>query len=552
MERPTIKRLSDATLSDQTQNSQAKEALGESIELANCTDCKKPVWISCFFDGTGNNYGEDGKGEMKPDLTKYSNIAKLSWFAHPKNNKKTRIYNFYAPGVGTPFPEIGDSGQHVHKAIGMANAGFGQARLDWMFTQVNNAISKHMPHVSQINVAIFGFSRGAALARAFVHRLGQECKKSGDDLLWTKGAGVVLPSLSKLPKLVIYYLGILDTVASVGYGGSDVENLVRRGLPGLLRPLLALSALVQFNKIDEGGHYGWAQDISIPKYVRHCDHFIAAHEVREKFPSDSTRIERQVPFNVREMLYPGMHSDVGGGYARNDQEGRTNMLANIVLCNLYFSAYARGVPFKTPQQIQVDVGAQFEISADLENAFKQYWSMVPAYSTLEEGIVAHMQLYYHWRRGRTIRLKTKLLAPSGGVDPWMKITDEEWEADVQSIANRCQSFRLIRTIHAFEEAIYQAWRGELRQKLQKDELKLFDHFFDTYVHDSIAGFKKQMSEGYLSVAERSRWARNRVYFVGRNKDKKYMFWQYAEWSSQSTKPQEQVTQVPNDTDTAAA
>lgn len=66
MERPTIKRLSDAKLSEQLQNIEARTALGELAELENCKICKKPVWISCFFDGTGNNYDEDGKGEKKP------------------------------------------------------------------------------------------------------------------------------------------------------------------------------------------------------------------------------------------------------------------------------------------------------------------------------------------------------------------------------------------------------------------------------------------------------------------------------------------------------
>ena len=121
MERPTIKPLSDATLGDQLQNTEERTALGELAGLENCTICKKPVWISCFFDGTGNNYDEDGKGEKKPDLTKYSNIAKLSKFAHLEEDKKRRVYNFYAPGVGTPFPEVGDSGQSIDKAIGMAS-----------------------------------------------------------------------------------------------------------------------------------------------------------------------------------------------------------------------------------------------------------------------------------------------------------------------------------------------------------------------------------------------------------------------------------------------
>lgn len=543
MERPTIKRLSDSTLREYLQHAQARTALGELGDLENCKTCKKPVWISCFFDGTGNNYEKDGKGEKKPDLTKYSNIAKLSKFAHLGLEDKTpRVYNFYAPGVGTPFPEIGDSGQGIDKSIGMANAGYGQARLDWMFGKMKGAIGKHTPHISQINVAIFGFSRGAALARVFVRLLCNECVLIGDDLAWAKNGEPV--------KLVIYYLGILDTVASVGYGGSRIESVARRTVPYMLPPVFSVPILAGLANADDGGHYGWAKDISIPKCVRHCDHFIAGHEVREKFPSDSTRVNRQVPFNVREMLYPGMHSDVGGGYENNYQEGRANMLANIALCNLYFSAYSHGVPFKTPEQIQADAGAQFEISEDLQNAFNHYLELVPGYDTLEEGIVAHMRLYYHWRWGRTLRLKSGEFAPSGGIDKWMKITDQEWEDDVVSIAKSRTGY-FHSELKFFEEDILKAWKGELRKKLPQDKLKLFDRFFDRYVHDSIAGFKNQMNDGGIGWAEQSRWARNRVYFLGRNANKEYIYWQYAKWSTEYTDAKVQVTQASNQTESAS-
>lgn len=538
MERPKIKRLRDAALSEQLQNSQARYQLGEIFDLDNCQVCKKPVWISCFFDGTGNNFELDGGNSVDPRDTKHSNIAKLSWFAHPGvKDDKPRVFNFYAPGVGTPFPEVGDSGQNINKAIGMANAGYGQARLDWMYGKIKTVIDKHTPHISQVNIAIFGFSRGAALARAFVHQLNKTCGQIGDDLVWTMSAN------GEPPKLVIYYLGLLDTVASAGYGGSRIESRLRRLGPVMLGPIIGGIAGIGLADADAGGHYGWAQDISIPSNVLHCDHFMAAHEVREKFPSDSTRIDKSVPFNVREILYPGMHSDVGGGYSRDSQEGRTNMLANIALCNLYFSAYSHGVPFKTPGEIQAKAGELFEISDELEMLFNNYWmEHVPSYSTLESGVVAHMRLYYHWRWGRTQRLKSGELLPKGGVDKWMKISDQEWEEDVISIAQANTGF-FRSSLYDFQQDIFKAWRGELRKKLSHDKLKLFDGFFDKYLHDSIAGFKNQMDDGHVGWAENSRWSRNRFYFVGRNADKKYIYWQYAYWRNETSKTEVQVTKA---------
>ncbi|MFY0583563.1 hypothetical protein ACN28S_63020 [Cystobacter fuscus] len=47
---------------------------------------------------------------------------------------------------------------------------------------------------------------------------------------------------------------------------------------------------------------------------------IAAHEIRNSFPVDSVLQGNSYPKNCREMVYPGAHSDVGGGYRRG--EGR--------------------------------------------------------------------------------------------------------------------------------------------------------------------------------------------------------------------------------------
>ncbi|KAG1085887.1 hypothetical protein G6F57_019154 [Rhizopus arrhizus] len=59
------------------------------------------------------------------------------------------------------------------------------------------------------------------------------------------------------------------------------------------------------------GHGGWAtaEDLRIPADVRRCVHMVAAHEVRGSFPVDLVD-----GANCEQIIYPGVHSDVGGGY----------------------------------------------------------------------------------------------------------------------------------------------------------------------------------------------------------------------------------------------
>ncbi|MCE1208761.1 MAG: DUF2235 domain-containing protein, partial [Spirochaetia bacterium] len=64
------------------------------------------------------------------------------------------------------------------------------------------------------------------------------------------------------------------------------------------------------------GHQGWADNtLEIHPAVEQCVHFVAGHEVRACFPLDSVRVKSEYPANAMEVMHPGAHSDVGGGYA---------------------------------------------------------------------------------------------------------------------------------------------------------------------------------------------------------------------------------------------
>ncbi len=497
--------------------------------MAACKTCPKPIWFSAFFDGTGNNYEKDGFGSVKPADVKYSNVAKLWQFAHVATASRTQAQ--YIEGVGTPCHKEGvsDSGDSVDGALGMAAAIKGEARIRWMMRRLKEYVDKQMPFVNQINLAVFGFSRGATQARAFTRMLGEEMGDwNGHELLWKQpGAN------GKRPRIVVYFLGVFDTVSSTGFGGSRAETVVGEvGATLVTLPVPALRPVAEgvLHQVDRGGHAVWAHDLAIPPYVQRCVHYVAGQEVREKFPGDSIRKNNDMPANSLERVYPGMHSDVGGGYGPADpayQEGRCNELARIPLCHMYIEAYKAGVPLDAPSDVLARAGTLFDISPELERVFNNYIGRAPewVHDKLEHAVVWHMQHYYEWRESRRRRLTDGRLKPAI-VDPYMTITDDDWWHDVQGIAfSQTGYFRS--SIGVKESAIFDAYKHKLVGAMAPQERADFDLLFDHYVHDSIAGFKKQMREAskVLLLSERSRWSVNRKYFMGQ-RGTRFLYWRY--------------------------
>lgn len=278
--------------------------------------CVANLSVGIFFDGTGNN--------MKDHYPKHghSNVVRL-YSAFP-DKPRDGYLRYYIPGVGTPFPEIGENG---YSSLGKATALGGEQRINWGLVQVYNSVHafltgnlllpneqartivKNMssdqmgmggsyrrmvmraweeklkavtksrkPTVQQLNISVYGFSRGAAEARAFCNWFFELCEKK--DGAYT---------LADIP-VRIQFLGIFDTVASVG--------------------LANMYSLVE-------GHMSWANDnMHINPAVERCVHFVAAHEIRACFPLDSGRRGSSYP--------PQLH---GGGVSGSPFECRRRIYA---------------------------------------------------------------------------------------------------------------------------------------------------------------------------------------------------------------------------------
>ncbi len=356
--------------------------------------CEIALNVGVFFDGTGNNqhWSEPGHGQTQLQRQKDSNVARL-FRAYP-DAPLDGYFRVYIPGVGTPFPDIGED---KPATLGEAFGKGGDGRINFGLLQIINAIYRSIspnqrpytpddtikalcrngkryqkmgrdgrpeftplvshddepalrrvnmetsgglllnwnatapqrqrylkracrdthtkmsevgkPKITEIFIDIYGFSRGAAEARVFTNWLVE---------LFEGGKLCGVPTK-------IRFLGLFDTVASVG-------------LPASMG-------------LGQNGHCSWAQPewMRIPEQVQNCVHFVAMHENRGSFPVELIQHDGKLPTNCHEFMFPGMHSDVGGGYAPHDQ-GRgphgkdEEKLSQIPLNAMYEASLQARVP----------------------------------------------------------------------------------------------------------------------------------------------------------------------------------------------------------------
>ena len=391
--------------------------------------CSGQVFVGMFFDGTGNNMVND-YNTPPPEKRKHSNIVKL-YLTHKLDPSKGYL-PYYIPGVGTPFAKVGDSGKGAEATAGSAAAAKGEHRILWAFTRLLNAphqfvfgpqmisdqeakgivdsltgyealllnqvrqlslptqlaigsletrrraklnalqdrlkaelAKKPNFKVDQINLSVFGFSRGAAQARAFVNWLYEVCKRDGDR--WTF-AGITIR---------INFLGLLDTVASVG-----LTDLFDNGL------------LI--------GHQSWADDnLEIHPAVEQCVHYVAGHEVRACFPLDSVRVKAHYPINAKEVMYPGAHSDVGGGYAPSAlgiSPTQDSYMSIIPGAQMYEEARKAGVPLQAMEILDKKIADPLTPTDTVKRAFNAYLAAARVGSgQVEDMHRRHMALYHSYR-----------------------------------------------------------------------------------------------------------------------------------------------------------
>lgn len=353
-------------------------------------DCSDVVHLSVFFDGTGNNKDADEADK------KWSNVARMWRAALMRVNQESDgIYPIYVAGVGTRFNGQAASWRdragiwlEDNTTGGLAGGG-GDRRMDFAadnvnarlrdrllanaarfggelaaysekgkaesFGEVNRKLAQHRL-IKVINLSVFGFSRGAALARAFANRVVELCERRGNDLYY-----------EGYP-LRLSFAGLFDTVASFGVPAQNAR------LPWDERELL------------------------IPREMERCVHFVAAHELRFAFPVDLIRVNGQLDGRWVEKCYPGVHSDVGGGYQPINQ-GISNNYARIPMRDMMVEAVMNGVRMlsygQVAQRASTIFAERFEIQAHTLSAYRGYMRHATATEgRLEDVRRQHMRLLY--------------------------------------------------------------------------------------------------------------------------------------------------------------
>lgn len=468
-----------------------------------CVDgltCSKEIHVGLFFDGTNNNRDRD-----RP-LQGHSNIVSL-YDAHREDGEG--YFRYYIPGVGTRFREIGELNE---SSSGKTFAAGGAARIHWAMMSLFNAvcrasvkedilqeaemtrlatstvdglwtlwqlgddklvdvfggiqrrlverIASARPKVVRVNLSVFGFSRGAAQARTFTNWIRKV----------TRGkVGFAV--------LKVRFVGIFDTVASVG---------------------LADSAPIG------NGFLDWADGTMEIEGVERGLHYVAAHEIRRSFPLSTARSAGGKPAaGFSEYIYPGAHSDLGGGYSPRDQgkalEGRSSLLSQIPLNDMHFEAMNAGAELLRKEDLEARVQSDFMVIPELDAAFSAYTGWTTSVQEKAEDVASqakadvdnrmqyHMQLYWRWRASK--KTDDLFREMSSYRNASAQDRQDLWEAEGDWRRDCVRARRAVEhpsspkaVIGANSRALYAVLNGDLTVPEE------VDRFFDGYVHDSHAGF----------------------------------------------------------------
>jgi len=400
----------------------ASKRLTGLANAATAGSCHQKIWFSFFFDGTGNNLDAD------LHMTKHSNVAKL-FRAHsgdeniggkapPRTGKTADTYRIYVPGVGTYFKEIKDPGGST---TGLGMGSMGDARIIWALNYLKILLKPHLElahdpkcKITEINIAAFGFSRGSALARAFVSDLvNDHCKNRGKEYFYD---GI---------RLRVRFLGIFDTVASSGLAASanvmgkiraiyaDHKKHVEKRLSDRRETRADILAFTGEGKAGADptpgwfdGHNAYGGRLQIPHMVEDVRHIVAAHENRNSFPLDSVTVLQDdgtffKPPHFHEYVFPGVHSDVGGSYSPGEggkHPDRVRKLGLIPLRMMYEFALSAEVPMIPSSAWDFKISEDFVTDDQVEKDFTYYQSKLGATGgTLGGTFNAHMALLFQWR-----------------------------------------------------------------------------------------------------------------------------------------------------------
>jgi uncharacterized protein (DUF2235 family) len=241
-----------------------------------------PKNIVVFIDGTDDTFTSGAKNN--------SNVGLL----YEACVNDARQFKFYSDGPG-----IG--GHILASAVGTGVNVRVQRGYDWCYEN----------YEKDDQIFLFGFSRGAFAARSvagMIRAVGLLRKdvRSSDEAFAVyqrakqdPQAAAAFKAANSLPDVKIHFIGVWDTVGSV----SVPLALTLNAIP-----------LAPFH------------DVSLGPHIENAFHAVSIDEERWDFqPTYFNAYLAQPGQTVEEVFFPGVHSDVGGGYSDDPSLSKITM-----------------------------------------------------------------------------------------------------------------------------------------------------------------------------------------------------------------------------------
>ena len=202
---------------------------------------------------------------------------------------------------------------------------------------------------------------------------------------------------------------------------------------------------------------------------------ISGHEIRNSFPLDSALDGSAYPTSVTEMVYPGVHSNVGGGY-RPGESGRSRneggMLSLVPLRVMHQHASDAGVPLRPLKSMereddQKDFGLDEEGAkhfTEMQIIFTHYMNAAGWNGGhIGQRINAHMGYYYAWRfqaiaQGRAAAASNQHTAEERNI----RASDAQFRSDATALRKSVSEKRI-----ALHKATTKAYRANAQLDSQQ-------------------------------------------------------------------------------------
>ncbi len=306
----------------------------------------KKLIVCC--DGSWNTLEQEHDGVPVP-----TNVGKLYFSLENQDESGNEQLAYYHPGVGTN-PGIND------KFFGGA---FGDG-LDKNIMSAYRWICDH--YMAGDQLYLFGFSRGAYTARSlggFLTRCGVlDLHARSESVAWERIETAYKKgyrdrnnnwrgdwAIKVLPKdVVINFIGVWDTVGALG-------------VPDTLAVLSLLDNFMQLR----------FHDTDLSEQVKVARHALAIDEKRASF---SPTLWTNIPptCDVKQVWFPGVHSDVGGGYP---ETGLSDGAFKWMLEEVTDKKDGRiGLKFKANKIAQIKPDYQDVLHDSYKGAFKYFGS----------------------------------------------------------------------------------------------------------------------------------------------------------------------------------